>query len=152
MAATKDILAQTVSRILGEAAFIFTDALDDNAKPPAESWDAEGVSLTFAGKASGELRMWVGSGFARLAAANMLGIDAPSEEARQKGLDALKELINMVVGNYITAAFGDSPVFDLGLPKRLSADQLAKDFGHPEAVWLEAEGNPLLLVIETQHA
>ena len=151
MAATKDILAQTVSRIFGEAAFIFTDALDEKAKPLVENWDAEGVSLNFTGKASGELRMWVGSGFARLAAANMLGIDAPSEEARQKGLDALKELINMVVGNYITAAFGDSPVFDLGLPKKLSLDQMTTDFVHPDAVWLEAEGNPLLLVIETQH-
>jgi hypothetical protein len=144
----KDIAQQTIGRILGDAAFIFTDVLDEKAKPSAADWDAEGVSLTFTGRPSGELRMWVGSGFARVAAANMLGIDTESGEARQKGIDALKELLNMVVGNFITAAYGDTPVFDVGLPRTLPRERLAQDFSHPDAIWLEAEGNPVLFVVQ----
>jgi hypothetical protein len=145
----REIATQTISRILGEAAFIFTDALAEGAKPPGAAWDADGVSLRFFGSPGGELRMWVGKGFACYAAANMLGLDADSEDARRKGTDALKELLNMIVGNFITAAYGDTPVFELGLPKNVARDLMEKDFVNPDAVWLGAEGNPVLFVIET---
>jgi hypothetical protein len=145
-----EIATQTISRILGEAAFIFTDNLDQNAKPDGASWDADGVALQFFGASGtgGELRMWVSSGFACYAAANMLGLDADSDDARQKGTDALKELLNMIVGNFITAAYGDIPVFELGLPRNISREFLAKDFANPDAIWLGAEGNAILFIIE----
>jgi CheY-specific phosphatase CheX len=139
---------QTISRILGEAAFIFTDALDESARPSCNNWDASGVSLIFTGTPSGELRMWVGKGFACFAAANMLGLDEGCDEARQKGLDALKELLNMIVGNFITAAYGEAGVFDLGIPRNLAHEDMAVDFSHPHSFWLEADGNPVLFVIE----
>jgi Chemotaxis phosphatase CheX len=155
-----EIATQTISRILGEAAFIFTDNLEQSAKPADATWDADGVSLQFFGASAprGELRMWVGKGFACYAAANMLGLDAAGsddahddvhDDARSKGMDALKELLNMVVGNFITAVYGDTPVFELGLPKNLSHDLLEKDFANPDAVWLGAEGNPVLFIVET---
>lgn len=146
-----EIATQTISRILGEAAFIFTDDLGQSAKPADAAWDADGVSLQFFGAsaARGELRMWVGTGFACYAAANMLGLDADSDDARGKGMDALKELLNMIVGNFITAAYGDVPVFELGLPKNLPHDLLQKDFASPDGVWLGAEGNPVLFIVET---
>ncbi len=146
--ATKDILTQTVGRILGEAAFIFTDSLDQKARPAAVTWDADGVALEFTGKPSGRIRMWVSNGFACYAAANMLGTDPASEEARAKGIDALKELLNMIVGNFITAAYGDTPVFDVGLPATLSRELMAADICNADAVWLEAEGNAVLFVID----
>jgi Chemotaxis phosphatase CheX len=139
---------QTISRILGEAAFIFTDTLDPGAKPADASWDADGVSLRFFGSPGGQLRMWVGKGFACYAAANMLGLDADSDDARRKGMDALKELLNMIVGNFITAAYGDKPVFELGLPEKISPDLMEKDFSNPDAIWLGAEGNPVLYIID----
>lgn len=138
----------TISRILSDAAFIFTDELDDSAKPSGDNWDADGVSLQFFGVPAGELHMWVSKGFACYAAANMLGLDDGSDEARKKGIDALKELLNMIVGNFITAAFGDKPVFDLGLPKDLTKEVMVRDFANANAIWLEAEGNPILFTVD----
>jgi hypothetical protein len=150
MDSARDIASQTISRILGDAAFIFTDAIDKKGKPAAAGWDADGVSLSFFGKPSGELRMWVSAGFACYAAANMLGIDAASDEARKKGIDALKELLNMIVGNFITACYGDTLVFGLGLPQYLDRGQIIKDAAHPDAIWLAAEGNFILFVLEVR--
>jgi hypothetical protein len=148
MESTRDIATQTVSRILGDAAFIFTDALTREARPSPEEWEAEGISLKFIGQPSGEVRMWVGSDFACIAAANMLGIDTGSEEAKQKGIDALKELLNMVVGNFMTAAYGEQLVFTLGLPQKLPRERLASDFNDSDAVWLEAEGSPVMFLVK----
>jgi hypothetical protein len=62
-------------------------------------------------------------------------------------MDALKELLNIVVGNYLPAVYGDKPVFDLGLPRKLNRRDLPADCGGPETVWLEAEGNPVAFVV-----
>jgi len=148
MAAILENAKQTISRILSDAAFIFTDNLDESARPTNESWDAEGVSLQFFGTPAGELHMWVSKGFACYAAANMLGLDDNSDEAGKKGIDALKELLNMIVGNFITSVYGDTPVFDLGLPKDLDREAMAADFTKTNTIWLEAEGNPILFTID----
>jgi hypothetical protein len=145
-----DIALQTVNRILSEAAFIFTDNIEKDAVPDLKTWEADGVSLTFSGKPSGELCMWVSPGFACFAAANMLGDDADSEESRAKGLDALKELLNMIVGNFITSAYGDTPVFELGIPQNRDRSFLLEDAAEADSFWLEADGNPVLFVIKTK--
>lgn len=147
MALLRETGIQTIGRVLGEAAFIFTDNLDNAAKPKPDAWNADGVTLNFTGTPSGEIRMWVGSEFARLTAANMLGIDTESDEARTKGLDALKELLNMIAGNFITEAYGETPVFVLGLPMSLPANQKARDTENPDAIWFDAEGNVIMFII-----
>jgi hypothetical protein len=147
MTSLHDIAEQTIGRILGEAAFIFTDKLEKNAIPALETWGPEGVSLKFNGEPSGIIRMWVSPGFACFAAANMLGVEDGTDVARQKGMDALKELLNMIVGNFITEAYGEAPVFKLALPQKLESEELEKDYLDPEAIWLEAEGNPILFTV-----
>ncbi len=144
----RDIARQTVGRILGEAAFLFTDDLPEGSRPPLP-WNAEGISLRFAGHPSGEIRMWVGEAFARIAAANMLGIDPTDREAAAKGTDALKELLNMATGNFLTEAFGPDPVFVLGLPERLPNELLADDVNDTDAFWLEAENCPVMFTLKT---
>ena len=148
MESTREITAQTVSRILGDAAFIFTDSLSADAQPSPEEWDCEGIALRFIGHPSGTVHMWVGSDFAFVVAANMLGIDTGSDEAKNKGIDALKELLNMVVGNFMTAAYGEAPVFELGLPEKLPREQLTEDVNDSDTVWLEAEGNPVMFLVK----
>lgn len=145
----KNTLARVICRVFEDAAFVFTDRLDEADKPGAENWDAEGVSLRFSGERSGELRMWADKGFACYAAANMLGVEEESEGAREKGMDALKELLNIVVGNYLPAVYGDKPVFDLGLPQELKPENLRADWANPNSVWLEAEDNAVMFAAET---
>jgi len=127
---------------------MFTDELTEAEKPSLQTWEADGVSLRFKGTPSGMVHMWVSEGFACSIAANMLGLDMECETAKEKGLDALKKLLNMIVGNLITAAFGEEPVFELGLPQRIDRTLLQPHADNPDAIWLQADGNPVLFLIE----
>jgi CheY-specific phosphatase CheX len=144
----KEIAGQTITDILEKAAFIFTDTLDANQKPSLRTWEAEGVSLRFSGNTSGTVYMWVSNGFACFVAANMLGIEKENEKAKEKGIDALKELLNMIVGNLLTAIFGEEPVFELGLPTSMDHSELEKNENNPDSVWLQAEGNPIFFIMK----
>ncbi|MBD3392843.1 MAG: hypothetical protein GF418_12120 [Chitinivibrionales bacterium] len=144
----EQLLAQVIGRVFEDAAFVFSDTLEPSKRPLAGTWDAQGVSLSFTGEHSGTLRMWASRGFACYAAANMLGVEEGSPGAREKGMDALRELLNIVVGNYLPLVYGEDPVFDLGLPQELFPAHLDRDRGDPGAVWLEAEGNAVMFVVD----
>jgi len=139
---------QVIARILGETAYIFVEIPDENPIPDPDKWDAAGVSLRFYGSENGEMRMWASRGFARCVAANMLGIDEEDETAQEKGLDALKESLNIILGNYITTIYGVEPVFDLGLPEPLDPAALHTDLVRSDAILLTAEDYPVLFVTD----
>ncbi len=141
---------EVINRILSESAFIFTDPMESEDYPDLEEWSAQGVSLQFSGYRSGALSLWAGEDFLRSAAANMLGIDEDSEKAGEKGMDALKEILNIIVGNLITAVFGSEPVFDLGIPSKLAPENITDDYAPDRAIWLEAEGNPVLFILNIE--
>ena len=145
----RDQTIEIITRVLEEAAFVFTDTLFPEDAPDASSWEASGVALRFFGPVGGEIRMWASDGFSRCVAANMLGVGEDDPAAAEKGLDALKESLNIIVGNYLTDVYGDEPVFDLGLPEPVEYELLRNDFDHPNAVLLAADDHPVLFVIET---
>ncbi len=141
---------EVISRILSESAFIFTDPMEPDDCPDLREWEVQGVSLVFSGYRSGVLTLWAGDDFLRSAAANMLGIDEDSEKAGEKGMDALKEILNIIVGNLLTSVFGSDPVFDLGIPEKMASDSIMDNFKSENAVWLEAEGNPVLFILNIE--
>lgn len=47
---------------------------------------------------------------------NLLGADADEETSPSDGEDALREMVNVLAGNYFTEAYGDGVVFDLVNP------------------------------------
>jgi len=136
-----------ISRILSESAFVFCDPLDEENRPDIGAWEAEGVSLDFGGNAHGTVWMYAGKGFLRSTAANMLGIDE-SCYTPEKGVDALKEILNIIVGNLLTTVYGTEPIFDLSIPQALAADSITQRYTNENAVWLTAEGEPLLFLME----
>jgi len=144
----KEKTMEVISRILEDAAFVFTDVISDNSIPTAGEWEAAGVGLDFSGEQCGQMRMWASDGFTACVAANMLGVAEDDPAAAEKGLDALKESLNIIVGNYLTTFFGEEPIFDLGLPTPLAKEQLDADMNNPEAVWLSADDHPIMFVIE----
>jgi len=140
----KDVLLDVISRILQDAAFLFTDDFDEEMTPDFTTWKPRGAQLSFKGPSSGSLHIWAESDFYKIAAANMLGIDENDAEAEKKGIDALKELLNMIVGNFLTEAYGKDEFFELGIPSVLENEQLEKDYTNDENVWLDADGNAVL--------
>lgn len=145
-----EILSRVVPHILEGAAFVFTDDLPPEQRPPTSEWSAQGVRLTFEGPISGDLRLWAEKSFMIVLAANMLGIEPDDENAEAKAEDALKETLNMIVGTFLTDAYGNEPVFHLGIPESIDATLLSESVADPLNVWLNAEDHPVLFSLHLQ--
>jgi CheY-specific phosphatase CheX len=139
-----------IGRIVGEAAFMFADPLDPSARPRQEEWNALGVRITFSGDASGEFRLWAPASLARSIAANMLGLDPGVSIAEEKLVDALKEIVNIIVGNFLTEMYGTGIAATLGLPSLLDPAALAEAYGNPDALWLSVEGEAVVCVMKAE--
>lgn len=148
-----DRTLQVVGRVLEETAYLFTDEIEECDIPDVQEWEAEGVKLFFTehnGTRCGAVHLWVTKGFASLAASNMLGIDEDDEQAIEKGMDALREILNVILGNLLTEVYGEEPVFDINLPTSLGPEHLEEDFDANYSVWLEAEDNPVFFVFRPE--
>lgn len=143
-----DCAAAVAGRILCDGAFVFADPLPAESTPDIGGWEAIGVELTFAGAESGAVSVWAGRRFISRVAANMLGADEGGERAREEGVDALGELLNMIVGNLLTELYGTEPLFNLGLPREAKRNRLASDLSERECIWFEAEGEPVLFTVQ----
>jgi hypothetical protein len=142
--------AAVANRILGNAAFIFTDALTPDQLPDPKLWDCLGVSIGFSGRPNGCFHLWAGRDFAHCAAANMLGLEEDSPGIDEKSKDVLGELLNMIAGAFLTDVFGEKQLFNLGLPEALPREELDKDFQFVNSLWIMAEGKPLLVALRTE--
>jgi hypothetical protein len=129
-------------RILEEAAFLFSEPLDEAGIPP-EAWDPIGVELRWNGPSTGIMRLWADPSLLAVLAANMLGTDEDDPVSQAKGLDALKESLNMIVGNCLTEAWGPGPVFLLDVPLGIGDRFTTPD--REEGLWLLTEGKPVFL-------
>jgi len=141
-----DALALVAARVFEDAAFVFTDRPAEGDLPAEGMWEAGGAAVSFTGTPSGTLHLWAADGFARAAAANMLGLDEAAGPV-DSGADALRELLNIIAGNLLTELYGTEPLFNLGIPQALAARELAADMRHENAVWLAAEGSAVLLTL-----
>ena len=80
-------------------------------------------------------------------AANLLGTDPMDDDAKSKANDAVKEFMNIVCGQFITASHGTEDVFDLTIPQIRELPEppdLAEDDGD-RITTLLVEGHPLQL-------
>jgi len=141
-------LKAVVVRVLEDAAFVFSDDLPPDAHPSEADWNPPGVSLTFTGETSGTFRLWADEPLLRVLSANMLGLEPGSGNAAEKGSDALRETANIILGHLLTDHFGTEAVFDLGLPSIADPARAKSDCLDDAGVWLRAEGNTLLAVVE----
>jgi hypothetical protein len=142
------VLRKVVARVLEDASFVFTDDIDTGERPLPEGWNATGVSLSFTGGKSGVFRVWADVALVPLLAANMLGLDQESPEARDKGKDALREMVNIIAGNALTELFGDALLFSLSIPEITDAALKTVDCNREDALWLSAEGNAIVCVLD----
>ncbi len=148
-----EILDKTVDvfgRVLGESAFIIPELIEDNSKPALEEWDVNGVILAFSGHCRGSVSLWAGNEFMQCIAVNILGLEEETPGIQDKALDAVKEMLNIIVGNLLTTVYGDEPIFDLGIPEVLSREQVMQEYDSEKAIWLEAEGYPVLIVVNIE--
>ena len=106
-------LTAIFSEVLANLAFMFTEE-EQVELSPADAWLE--TEISYQGPTQGTLRFRCTSDFAVLLAANLLGIDPKDEEADAKARDAVKEFMNIVCGQLVTAVHGTEDVFNLTIP------------------------------------
>jgi CheY-specific phosphatase CheX len=116
-------LSEVLENVLEQFAFMFCDSTT-----PDEIPEPSGVllhtSMQFNGPSSGSLDMMTPQALAIEIAANAMGIEQ-EEEAAAGASDALRELLNIICGQMLTAFAGDEPVFDITIPNVTACDHEA---------------------------
>lgn len=115
-------LESVFSCVLENYAFLFCEGEDT-----CDGADASGpwikTEMDFAGPFSGKLWLLCPEQFCDEVAANVLGLETDDEQVKLSARDALKELLNVTCGNLLTTLAGDTPVFELVVPKVYSVDE-----------------------------
>jgi len=138
-------LASVTESILEQVAFVFTDDTGPQCKPQSSHWNALGAELCYTGVKNGIVHVWLSTELASNIASNMLAIDGPIDA--EKAHDAVKEICNIISGNFITSAFQNMDI-TLQIPSLLSLSQLTEDFNNPDGVWFSSEDGPILVLVK----
>lgn len=115
MQQTKTVTLATIfSEVLANLAFMFGD--EEMAESSVgETWLE--TTISYQGPESGTLRFRCTPAFTRLLASNLLGVDPEADDVESKACDAVKEFMNIVCGQMVTALHGDEDVFNLTIPE-----------------------------------
>jgi CheY-specific phosphatase CheX len=99
--------------LLADAAFVFAET-SESFVPKGKSLLVATVSLT--ATEVWELLVVAESEFAKLLAANLLGIEETSDEARVSAIEALGEWVNILAGAVAVECKGGNQTFQIGIP------------------------------------
>ena len=142
-----DILIKVCCDVFESLSFMFGEAIDlDEVDSESESFI--NVSISYKGNRAGSLFLIVSDETAKILAYNILGIDEDEEDLPSESyMDALKELLNTICGQFITSMFGDEPVFDLTVPetKIISLDEWQKSVDSGNFIALNVDDEPILI-------
>ena len=138
-------LTTIFSDVLADLAFMFNDDSDEVQFSSEELWLES--SISYLGGTTGTLRLRCTRTFSVSLAANLLGVDPADNDAESKADDAVKEFMNIVCGQLITALHGTEQVFDLTIPEIHVLPEMPclEDDGTEETVAITVEGQQLQL-------
>jgi hypothetical protein len=129
---TTPTLTTVLSDVLADLAFMFCDG-GEYSEQPGESWLE--TSISYSGRVSGELHLTCTRAFAEQLAQNLLGIESGEEISQQVSTDAVQEFMNVICGQFVTAAHGTEDVFNLSIPivSELDGQPFVEDSGDDSA-------------------
>jgi chemotaxis protein CheY-P-specific phosphatase CheC len=81
------------------------------------------VTMKFTGNIDGEITLIVPDEMTQELAMNILGLDFGDTIEEEQAADSLKELLNVICGQFLTEYAGEKPVFDLGIPEISTLDK-----------------------------
>jgi hypothetical protein len=122
-------LSRTLIGLLADAAFVFAEPTD---APLPATGNPLVARLTMAYGESWELCVCVQDKLGDMLAANLLGTESETGEARAAAADAVGELANILAGALAMDLFGKDVVCQIGIPvatietERAASDRLAK--------------------------
>ena len=142
-----DILIKVCCDVFESLSFMFGEAIDLD-EVDSESGSFINVSISYKDDRAGAIILIVSAETAKILAYNILGIDEDEEDLPfESSMDALKELLNTICGQFITSRFGDEPVFDLTVPetKTISLDEWQESVDSGNFLALNVEDEPILI-------
>lgn len=131
-------LKAIASELLANLAFLFVDETD-TAKDTADRWLESDID--FAGPEQGTLWLQCPRGFAKLLAANLLGVDITSNDAEAKAEGAVTEFMNILCGHFVTTVYGSDVTTELSIPRIKSIPRQTE----PDTARQVRESVPLLV-------
>jgi len=136
-------LTTIFSEVLANLAFMFTD--DESTVVSAGDVWIE-TTIGYRGAARGTLKLLCTRDFARLLAANLLGVDPEDPAAESRAHDAAREFMNIVCGQLVTALHGTERVFDISIPTAVDLPSFPEPRQEdPETCILSVEGHRVQL-------
>lgn len=133
-------LTKIFSDVLANLAFLFEDGAPVlGAAAPADAWHTR---IRYFGPCAGVLSLTSPPAFAELLAANLLGLERDDPALAVHAEDAVKEFMNILCGQFITAVHGTEEVFNLSIPQ---VDMVAGTWtaGAVQTSQLWVEGHPV---------
>lgn len=133
-----------LSDVLQEQAFMFAEHGDDTeVETPAPPFMH--ARIQFDGPCSGRLGLVFTENLCSELITNILGMDSDDLEEEDVA-DALKELLNVVCGKFLIAAFGPMLKFDLSIPTvaKIDLDQWLKQKANQHTTVLLVESEVVL--------
>ena len=141
----REVLIKILGTVLEQFAFMIGETVEK------EEIFIEGerylhAIINFKGVQSGTLGIAIPAELGVVLASNILGIDEGDEVAVEKSVDALKELLNIFYGQFLTTVYGEEPVFDLSVPDVSEIDKVEweKLLDSPDAIRMMVEDVPLV--------
>lgn len=141
----RDILFDVVAQVFRQTAFLFPEPAEYPDGIPATEGTVYGISLAVSGDGKGDVSLFVTEALCRELAANVLGEDPNENDSLEKALDAAKETLNIIAGQYLLRAFGNKALFNLSAPQviEVTPEQAAAVTGIDRACGT-VDGHPLI--------
>lgn len=150
MSIVKDVFINISNLALEDWGMALVEPLDETSRSIFDQSDRIYYGTTrFKGVMSGTLAVLCTREFMENIWRNLLGLDYDSEVSDESCEDALKELINVFCGNFLTEAYGDDIVFELVYPlvRPASEDDIDGFFNNKLVLCFLADDQPIALAL-----
>lgn len=118
----------------------------DHGEIPAINAPLLHAHIGFTGEHAGEIGLLLDPALAALLAQRILGVESPDLLLEDMIEDAVNEVLNIVCGQFLSMAFGETPVFSLTVPHAFPLGVLASRaiLQNPQVTAFMVDGHTLL--------
>jgi chemotaxis protein CheY-P-specific phosphatase CheC len=147
-------LRLTAEKILTEWAHM----LVDEVRPSPELFTSDSnIYLAWAdlkGVIDGSVSILAQDSFLTALAANLLGVDPDEVPSEAEKTDALREMANVIAGNFLTEAYGTDTIFDVIQPQvsEVAEEELNRFMGRKVVFSFLADDAPVALSFSMRSA
>jgi len=148
-----EVMDEVFCKVLETQAFLFPERTPA-AELPKQSGSMVCTTMEFSGSTGhkGEVEFYAPETMCREIAANSLGVDPDADEAMEMAMDSLKEMLNMVCGNFLTELAGHDAVFDITVPNAavMTNEEWEAALTKPDALCYCADDYAIVCILKMQ--